>query len=70
MGPKATTPSGNQPPRPRLDEQIDLGHPLARLVALIDWQEIERSFGAHWPPSAVAQRCRRAWWPSRLRRRT
>ena len=34
-------------PRPRLDEQIDLGHPLVRLAALIDWQEIERSFGAH-----------------------
>lgn len=47
MGPKPTTPSSNQPPRPRLDEQIDLGHPLARLAALIDWQEIERSFGAH-----------------------
>ena len=47
MGPKPRTPSESQPPRPRLDEQIDLGHPLARLAALIDWAQIERSFGAH-----------------------
>ena len=47
MGPKPKTPPGSQSPRPRLDEQIDLGHPLARLAALIDWEEIERSFGAH-----------------------
>ena len=47
MGPKPRMPCESQPLRPRLDEQIDLGHPLARLAALIDWQEIERSFGAH-----------------------
>jgi IS5 family transposase len=47
MGPKPRTPSESQSSRPRLDEQIDLAHPLARLAALIDWDEIERSFGAH-----------------------
>ena len=47
MGPKPKTSSESQPLRPRLDEQIDLGHPLARLAALIDWGEIERSFAAH-----------------------
>ena len=47
MGPKPRTPLESQPLRPRLDEQIDLGHPLARLAALIDWAQIERSFSAH-----------------------
>jgi IS5 family transposase len=47
MGPKPRTSSASQPSRPRLDEQIDLGHPLARLAGLIDWDAIERSFGAH-----------------------
>jgi IS5 family transposase len=47
MGPRSKTASPSQATRPRLDEQIDLGHPLARLAALIDWDEIERSFGAH-----------------------
>jgi IS5 family transposase len=47
MGPKPRMLSESQLPRPRLDEQIDLGHPLARLAALIDWDEIERSCGAH-----------------------
>ena len=47
MGPKPKTASGIGPTRPRLDEQIDLAHPLVRLAALIDWDEIERSFGAH-----------------------
>ncbi|MFT3721024.1 IS5 family transposase [Pseudorhodoferax sp.] len=30
--------------RPRLDEQINMRHPLVRLAALIDWAEIERTF--------------------------
>jgi IS5 family transposase len=30
----------------RLDEQIDLKHPLVRLGEFIDWVEIERTFGA------------------------
>lgn len=33
--------------RPRLDEQIKMSHPLVRLSSLMNWQEIERSFGAH-----------------------
>ena len=47
MGPKPKTPSESQPLRPRLDEQIDLAHPLVRLAVLIDWDEIERSLGAY-----------------------
>ena len=30
--------------RQRLDEQINLMHPLVRLAGLIDWAEIHRSF--------------------------
>ena len=37
--------------RPRLDEQIEVSHPLVRLVKLINWDEIERSFGGHFTAS-------------------
>ena len=30
--------------RSRLDEQINMKHPLVKLAALIDWAEIERTF--------------------------
>jgi len=33
--------------RPRLDEQINMKHPLVRLAGLIDWEEIHRSFAGH-----------------------
>ena len=51
MGPKPRTPSDNELLRPRLDEQIDLAHPLVRLAELIDWEAIEGSFGAHFASS-------------------
>ncbi len=44
MGPKPTQPQTAELFRPRLDEQINLKHPLVRLAALIDWSEIERTF--------------------------
>ena len=31
----------------RLDEQINLKHPLVRLAGLMDWEEIHRSFAGH-----------------------
>ena len=46
MGSKPRMPSDHELLRPRLDERIDLAHPLVRLTALIDWGAIERSFGA------------------------
>ena len=30
----------------RLDQIVDLGHPLARLAATIDWRFLEERFGA------------------------
>ena len=33
--------------RPRLDEQLNMKHPLVRLADLMNWEEIERSFSAH-----------------------
>lgn len=44
MAPKPTQPQTAELFRPRLDEQINMQHPLVRLAALIDWAEIERSF--------------------------
>jgi IS5 family transposase len=32
--------------RPRLDQIVDLGHPLAKLAATIDWRFLEERFGA------------------------
>ncbi|WP_280192866.1 IS5 family transposase [Delftia sp. PS-11] len=44
MGPKPSQPHTAELFRPRLDEQINMKHPLVKLAALIDWPEIERTF--------------------------
>ena len=44
MGPKPVQPQTSELFRPRLDEQIDMQHPLVKLTALIDWSEIESTF--------------------------
>ena len=44
MGPKPSQPESGELFRPRLDEQINMKHPLVKLTALIDWPEIERTF--------------------------
>ena len=44
MGPKSSQPQSGELFRPRLDEQINMQHPLVQLTALIDWTEIERTF--------------------------
>jgi IS5 family transposase len=63
MGPKPTLSETSELFRPRLDEQINMRHALVRLAGLIDWDEIERTFGAHFssrrgrpalPPRLVA----------------
>jgi IS5 family transposase len=63
MGPKPSKPQTAELFRPRLDEQINMKHPLVKLAALIDWAEIERTFGVHFssgrgrpalPPRLVA----------------
>ncbi len=46
MGPKPPMPAAAESFRFRLDAQINLRHPLVRLAGLIDWAEIERTFGA------------------------
>jgi IS5 family transposase len=47
MGPRPRTPQTGELPRPRLDEQLKMSHPLVRLSKLMNWEEIESSFGAH-----------------------
>ena len=49
--------------RPRLDEQINMKHPLARLAGLLDWDEIHRSFAVHFSSGVVARRSPPAWLP-------
>lgn len=51
MGPRPRIPQTGELPRPRLDEQLKMSHPLVRLAKLINWDEIERSFGAHFTSS-------------------
>jgi IS5 family transposase len=51
MGPRPRTPQTGELPRPRLDEQLKMSHPLIRLSKLMNWDEIERSFGAYFTSS-------------------
>ena len=44
MSPKPSQPQTAELFRPRLYEQINMKHPLVRLAALFDWEEIERTF--------------------------
>lgn len=63
MGPKPPEAQSGELFRQPLIEQLNSRHPLVRLAAVIDWQEIERTFGAHFasttgrpalPPRLVA----------------
>ena len=51
MGPKPATLGTNEVTISRLDELINLRHPLVRLGGLIDWPEIERTFGGSFTSS-------------------
>ncbi|MDB5745141.1 MAG: transposase, family [Polaromonas sp.] len=51
MGPRPHAPQTDELHRPRLDEQLKMSHPLVRLANLMNWDEIERSFGAHFASS-------------------
>ena len=44
MGPKPSQPQSEELFISRLDELINMRHPLVKLAALIDWAEIERTF--------------------------
>ena len=44
MGPQPSPPQTAELFRSRLDELLNMRHPLIRLAALIDWAEIERNF--------------------------
>lgn len=47
MGPKPTAPETDKASVSRLKELINMRHALVRLGSLIDWGEVERTFGAH-----------------------
>lgn len=44
MGPKPATPETDELFISRLDELINMRHPLARVAGLVGWAEIERTF--------------------------
>lgn len=63
MRPKSALPQSGELFRQRLDEQLNMRHPLIRLAGLIDWERIEQRFAAHFtsergrpalPPRLVA----------------
>ena len=49
MKPHAPSAQTDELFRSRLDEQLNMRHPLVRLAALMNWDEIERSFSVHFP---------------------
>lgn len=59
MEPKPVAPQTDELFVSRLDELINMRHALVRLAGLIDWSEIERTFGAHFNSG----RCRPALPP-------
>lgn len=47
MGPKTPVAHSSELFRQPLCEMLNAKHPLVKLADVIDWEEIERSFGAH-----------------------
>ena len=59
MGPKERRDSGqNDLFKARLDQIVDMGHPLARLASAIDWRFLEERFGRSIRTSRASRRCR------------
>jgi IS5 family transposase len=44
---------------PALDQIIDMGHPLVRLAALIDWNILNERFSSVCQAGAASRACRR-----------
>ena len=51
MGPKQVVPQSGALFQQTLLEMINVKHPLVKLADVIDWEEIERTFGAHFVSS-------------------
>lgn len=51
MGPKPSGPQSEDMFRQRLDELVNLKHPLAQLAQHIDWSVFEREWSGHFPSS-------------------
>lgn len=47
MRPKPCHPQSGELFRPRLNEQLNMRHPLIRLSGLMDWNQIEQHFASH-----------------------
>jgi transposase, IS5 family len=51
MGPKQPVATSHELFRQPLSEMLNFKHPLVKLADVIDWEEIERSFGTHFESS-------------------
>jgi len=51
MGPRQPVATSHELFRQPLSEMLNSKHPLVKLADFIDWEEIERSFGAHFESS-------------------
>ena len=49
---------------PALDQIIDMGHPLVRLAALIDWKFLDDRFGSVCQTGPGSLACRRGLSPA------
>ena len=49
---------------PALDQIIDMGHPLVRLAALIDWEFLDDRFGSVCQTGPGQPACRRGLSPA------
>ena len=49
MKPKILTPGQTDLLQPRLEDLLDMSHPIVQLADLIDWESVERDYADHFP---------------------
>lgn len=62
MGPKSPVAQSSELFRQPLCEMLNAKHPLVKLADVIDWDEIERSFSAHFQVTTGRAALSPAWW--------
>ena len=61
MKPKETHPQSAELFWHCLDEVINMGHPLVKLVQLIDWSVFEREWSGYFPSKKTARPAPAVW---------
>ena len=49
MKPKILAPGQTDPLQPRLEDLLDMSHPIVQLADLIDWEAVECDYADHFP---------------------